>query len=133
VSFKQLLHQRCRVLRLVQGNANGRPTTMWSASAESVPVRLDLSFIRMGKDMGWTPEAGRAPDRSGVAFFFPDADIRVGDRLEILSGRPYGTYAVEGSVEELLTFSDPHHLEVSVREVAKSVARGAVADDPSIA
>lgn len=83
-----------------------------------IPCFLDLNYIRKGKDMIWTPEAGRAADRTGVLFALPDAPIKASSRLQIIKG-PIGTYSVNQVVDQSWRPTDLHHLEVGVTECAQ--------------
>jgi hypothetical protein len=89
-------------------------------AATSERCFLDLGFIRQGKDPQWTPEAGRASDRSGVLFLGPTTAMRPGDRIRMTKG-PSGTFQVEGAYDEAWRPSDRHHIELGVVEVAKAL------------
>lgn len=103
-------------------DSDGAPQYDYAAIATSVPCRVDLAFLRKGKDMGWTPEAGRSADRSGVAFFLPTATIRPGDRIVLTGGGVRGTFSLEGNLDQVADFhGELHHYECGVVEVAQAV------------
>lgn len=111
---------RCTVLRLVVTDVDGAASYDYASVATNVQCRVDLSFLRMGKDTGWTPEAGRPADRTGVAFFMPTAPIRPGDRIKLETGGVRGTFSLEGNLDEVPDFhGNLHHYEVGVTEVAQ--------------
>lgn len=89
-------------------------------------ARLDLNFVRPGKDILPAPEAGKAPDRIGVLFTFPYAPVRAGDRLVAIPN-DIGEMPVEGTFElrtkpdEAIGFASRHHLEMQVIEVNQNL------------
>lgn len=120
MSFRSLLGMRCTVLRLMVTDEDGAAAYAFAAVATNVPCRVDLSFLRMGKDTGWVPEAGRPADRSGVAFFMADAPVRPGDRITLTRGGVQGTFSLEGNLDQVPDFDgDLHHYEVGVAEVTQ--------------
>ena len=124
MSYASLLVHRVDVQRATVGEVDGLDTYDWNTVQTGVRCRLDLQYIRPGRDPQWTPEAGRATDRTGVAFFLPNTQIRSGDRLIVRKG-PKGTFLAEGAVDDAQDrhgFS--HHLEVGVREVPGPRAAG---------
>ena len=120
MAFNNLLKHRCAILRLHETNENGMPVTTWEVVDAGIKCYLDLNFIRKGKDPMWTPEAGRAADRSGVLFVERSSDIRSGDRVKMSKG-PTGTFSVEGAVDEAWQPERLHHYELGVVEVAKAL------------
>jgi hypothetical protein len=120
VSFESLLSMRCSVLRLIPTDNEGAATYDFHPIASNVQCRVDLAFLRTGKDTGWTPEAGRPADRQGVAFFLPTAPIRPGDRIKLTQGGVVGTFSLEGNLDQVVDFHGAlHHFEVGVMEVAQ--------------
>jgi hypothetical protein len=109
-------------MRLDPTNVDGVASYTYTKVASGVRCRVDLSFLRAGKDQGWTPEAGRASDRTGVAFFESGVNILPGDRIVMTKG-PTGTFLLEGSLDEVQDGLKTHHLEVGVTEVAKALGR----------
>lgn len=123
MSIRALLRHRADVYRLTESQVDGMPTATWRLVAAAVPCFVDLNFIRRGKDPTWTPESGRATDRSGVAFTMDTADVRSGDRLKISKG-PAGTFQVEGAVDEAWKPERLHHMEFGVVEVPSHIGTG---------
>lgn len=120
MSYRAMMKQRCDVLRLTVTQLNGYESQVWVTVKTGERCFLDLGFIRQGKDPQWTPEAGRAADRSGVLFTLPTTTIRPGDRIKMTKG-PVGTFAVEGAIDEAWRPTDKHHVELGVTEVAKAI------------
>jgi hypothetical protein len=89
--------------------------------------RLDLGFIRPGRDIPLAPESGKAPDRMGVFFTFAYAPIRAGDRLvaipNMMGKMPVkGTFEIRPKPDEAQGYSDTNHLEVQVIEVGQDLS-----------
>lgn len=123
MSLRSLLVHRAEVLRLATTNVDGAATYDWD-SLGVVPCRVDLSFIRSGKDPVWTPEAGRPADRTGVAFFAAGADVLPGDRIFMVAGGVEGTFELQGTLDFVQDRRGrTHHLECGVIEVAKPLGR----------
>lgn len=97
-------------------------------SALGVPgqllCRLDLMLTRPGKDVPPPVTAGRAPDRVGVLFCSPTPELHAGDQVRCLKGPVVGTFEVRSIPDVALAFSDGHHLEVPIVEVAQSLDVG---------
>jgi hypothetical protein len=121
VSIKAMMKHRVDVLRLSETQVDGMPVHTWTQVASGQRAYLDLNYIRKGKDPIWTPEAGRASDRSGVLFMMGDAPIMSGDRIKVTTG-PSGTFQIEGAVDEAWKPERKHHLEVGVVEVSGMIA-----------
>ena len=121
MSYGSLLKHRCDVLELQQSFVKGVPQSSWVVVATDVRCFLDLNFIRKGKDPMWTPEAGRAADRSGV--FFTKHVVKSGQRIKMKFG-PSGTFLIEGAVDEAWRPTSRHHFEVGVTEVPKQLSDG---------
>jgi hypothetical protein len=84
--------------------------------------RLDLGYIRQGKDQPPPVVAGRAPDRTGLMFFDRGNDIRAGDRVRCITGPVEGTFEIRAIPDVAQGFSIAHHMEVQIFEVAKTAA-----------
>lgn len=88
--------------------------------------RLDMSFVRPGKDIAPAPEAGKAPDRIGVMFVSPDAPIRAGDRIVAIEnelGRIVvkGTFEIRYIPDEAVDYDSVHHIEVQIIETNQNL------------
>lgn len=118
-----MLKHRCDLLELQETFEDGIAVSEWTVVASKVKCFLDLNFIRRGKDPVWTPEAGRASDRSGVLFVHGNAPARSGMRVRMSFG-PSGTFLIEGAVDEAWRPTSRHHLEVGVVEVPSQISNG---------
>lgn len=92
--------------------------------------RLDLMFVRQGKDAPMPVTAGRAPDRVGVLFcdLMPDAVtgqslLRAGDRIQMVSGPVAGVFEIKAIPDVALGYTGGHHSETQVVEVAQSAVQ----------
>jgi hypothetical protein len=131
----------CRVLRLdpTLGPA-GAMTFSWDPVITVVdPVlgqpgllqcRLDLTFLRPGKDQPSPIVAGRAPDRTGVCYFdlsnAPDGSplVKAGDRLQCVSGPIFGTFEVRLIPDVAQDLTGASHCETQVVEVSQMLKPG---------
>lgn len=118
MSFKSLLSHRCNLYDLVTSDDDGSPITSYrKVNTRPIPCRLDLNFIRQGKDQMWIEAIARPEDRTGVMFFLPDAPIRSGVRAEIIKG-PKGIFQIQGAIDEAWGFNSLDHYECGVIEVS---------------
>lgn len=92
--------------------------------------RLDLLFVRPGKDQPQPLVAGRAPDRTGVCYFdlAADADgsslVKAGDRLKCVSGPVFGTFEVRLVPDVAQGMLAGHHCETQVIECSQMLKTG---------
>lgn len=91
------------------------------APLDSVPCRLDLVFLRPGKDALPAYEAGRATDRLGVMFCGAEVNLQAGDRVVATSGPVSGTFEIRSIPDRALDFSTAHHIEVQIVETNQTL------------
>lgn len=133
MTLTHLLNSRVAVERLQLSTSNGRAQMMWipqPAPLNYVRCRLDLNFLRPGKDVPMAVEAGKAPDRIGVMFCEIADGIKAGDRIRAVPNDigliPVpGTFEIRVIPDVAQAYSAGHHVEVQIVEVAQSVAEGA--------
>lgn len=109
--------------------ASGGVASMdWFAvpGGEYVPCRLDLNFVRPGKDIAPAPVAGKAPDRIGLMFCGSDWVGRAGDRIVAIPGdvgdMPVaGTFEIRVIPDVVVGFAAAHHLEVQILETNQAL------------
>lgn len=129
--MRHLYPSRAEALRLHSNLVNGTPLISWvkvgavldpyvGAPGEFM-CRLDLTFVRPGKDQPAPVVAGRAPDRVGVLFYDATPDLRAGDRIRLLAGPVTGMFELRTIPDPVQAFSTVHHLEVQVIEVAQQL------------
>lgn len=144
--MRALYRSVVQVLRLSATVSGGVATTTWAPVPDMVdPVwgvagqlqcRLDLQFTRPGKDIQMPLVAGRAPDRTAVAFFDCAADsngallVRAGDRLECISGPVQGTFEIRVIPEVAQDFIGAHHVEIQVIETSQALQPGSLTPFP---
>ena len=131
-----LFNSAVRVEEMRMSQINGSPTMSWVPSTSTDPAvdamyhflkcRLDLNFIRPGKDVLPAQVAGKAPDRYGILFTFPYAPLRAGQRIVAIPNE-YGDIPVTGTFDirvvpdQAIDFSTRHHIEVQIVETAQNL------------
>jgi hypothetical protein len=101
--------------------------------------RLDLTFLRPGKDQPSPIVAGRAPDRTGVCYFDLASDengvplILSADRLQCVSGPIFGTFDIRLIPDVAQDLIGAHHVEVQVVEVSQMLKPGSPQPFPGTA
>lgn len=129
--MRHLYHTRAEVNRLRQDFNNGVPTMTWQQVDDiidpflAVPgelmCRIDLAFVRPGKDQPMPVVAGRAPDRVGLMFFDATDEILSGDRITCIDGPIKGTFEIRAMPDPAAGWSSAHHMEVQIIEVAQNM------------
>lgn len=113
-----------RVERLVLTANNGVPAYTWVAQGaplDAVPCRLDLNFVRPGKDQLPALEAGRAPDRVGVLFCASEVALKAGDRVVTTKGPVTGTFEIRAIPDQAVAYASANHIEVQIIEVNQNL------------
>lgn len=115
---------------------DGVPDAGWAQAHDADPAldamlqfltgRLDLGFVRPGKDIVPAPEAGKAPDRMGLLITHPYAPLRAGDRIVAIPNEQgkipvSGTFEIRPKPDEVQGYDDTHHTEVQVIEVGQDL------------
>lgn len=128
--MEHLFISAVRVDRLQLSVTDGRPSMTWMPSPEKgagfLKCRLDLTFVRPGKDQPAAENAGRAPDRVGVMFCGPYSPIKAGDRIVAIPNE-YGQTPVQGTFEIrvipdlALNYNSAHHIEVQILETNQTL------------
>lgn len=138
-SPRWLYRTTANVLRLVSSlGTDGGLTLTWGAVDAIVDpyldapgqllCRLDLTFVRPGKDQPPAIVAGRAPDRVGVLFFDMLTDdsgtptVRAGDRIQCIAGPIFGTFEIRNIPDVAQDYIGAHHVETQVIEVSQALA-----------
>jgi hypothetical protein len=140
----------CQVLRLNPVVGSGGGMTMSWAPVTSVvdpplgqpgllKCRLDLLFVRPGKDQPMPIVAGRAPDRIGVCYFDLATDdsnvplVLAADRLKCVAGPIFGTFDIRVIPDVAQDMIGAHHVEVQVVEVSQMLKPGSPTPFPGSA
>lgn len=128
MSFRSLLNSRVQIYRLSIFTQDGVATNQWLALASPfnyIPVRLDLSYLRPGKDVQPPIQQGRAPDRVGVMLYEPGAGFEASD-IVVAIPNDYGQIPIPGAFQlrtipdEIQAYSAQHHLEASILETSQA-------------
>lgn len=139
--LRNLYNSRVQVSRLASTLTSGggmslvwTPLNVFLDPTEDQPgfmsCRLDMGFIRPGKDQPAPLVAGRAPDRVGVCYYDPVTDsngvpvVQAGDRLTCVAGPIFGIFDVRLVPDVAQDYTGAHHVEVQVIEVAKQTQPG---------
>lgn len=128
--MRHLYNSRCKAEVMQKANVDGVAESSWAPAGDTeeekkilayIKCRIDLNFVRPGKDIPQAPVAGQAPDRMGLLLCDPDIPLKAGMRL-VTVPNDYGKMPVTGTFEMraipdgAIGFSDTHHLEVQVIE-----------------
>lgn len=145
--LRSLYRSKVQVLRLSPAlNSSGGMSVSWAPLTGILDLtldqpgymwcRLDIGFMRPGKDVPAPLVAGRAPDRVGVAYYDMVADasgvplVQANDRLLCVQGPITGMFEVRMIPEVAQDFVGGHHIEVQVIEVARQTQPGSVTPFP---
>ncbi len=128
--MRHLYNCRVAVDEISGALVNGTPVLTWVQLATNLDTylpgtqgelmcRLDLQFMRPGKDAPMPIVAGRAPDRVGLMFFDTAAAVRAGQRIRVLAGPVTGVFEIRTTPDPAVDMSTAHHMEVQIIEVAQ--------------
>jgi hypothetical protein len=123
--MEHLFSSVVRTEHMVESMSDGVPSWDWvpyGDARNAIRCRLDLNFIRPGKDAPPAQEAGRAPDRIGVMFCGSTAGIRAGDRIVTVSGPVVGTFDIKAIPDVAVDYASAHHIEVQIIETNQQLA-----------
>lgn len=89
--------------------------------------RIDMGFLRPGKDIAPAPEAGKAPDRIGVMFCDPWVPIRAGYRFVTIPNddgeEPVkGVFDLRVNPDGAVGYKSVHHLEMQIIESVQNLS-----------
>lgn len=128
--MQHLFNSVVKTRRLSSSQVDGMVTTQWTDVTTGglgyVSCRIDLNFIRPGKDEPAPLQAGGAQDRYGILFCGPSVPFKAGDRIKCIPNG-FGELPVEGTFEirsipdKAIDFSRAHHIEVLVFEVPQDL------------
>jgi hypothetical protein len=126
--MRHLFSSAFRVEEMRYQTVNGRAVLDWAVvpGLEYVKGRLDLNFIRPGKDIAPAPVAGKAPDRIGILFTDWDAGLKAGQRIIMIPNDQMempvqGTFEIKVIPDVAVGFSSAHHLEIQVLETVQDL------------
>lgn len=144
--MRALFPSTAEVSRLSAVVSGGAASTTWTVPQVNMDpyldtlgqfkCRLDLQFVRPGKDQPQPIVAGRAPDRVGVLFFSLVTDtsgiplVLSGDLITMVAGPINGTFEIRLIPDVAQDFVGAHHVEVQVIEVSQVLQPGSVTPFP---
>lgn len=128
--MRHLFNSTAEILESVTDIIDGARVQTWQKSTVSFDAtmpagelrcRLDLIFLRPGKDQPAPIVAGRTPDRTGIMYCSSTPSLKGGQIIRISSG-PYtgASFLLKMRPDEAQDFSGSHHIEVQVFEVAQA-------------
>lgn len=82
--------------------------------------RLDLLFVRPGKDAPQAIQAGRAPDRIGTLYCMVTPNLRAGQVITCLTGPVTGSFVIKAVPDVAQDWDSAHHFEVQVVETGQA-------------
>lgn len=125
--MEHLYSSTCKVQRLVKSVQNGMVSANWTDVStpplSSFKCRLDLNFLRPGKDAPPAYEAGTAPDRVGIMFCSASLPLLPGDRIVTVSGPVSGVFEIKMIPDIAIDYSSGHHIEVQIVEAVQNLER----------
>lgn len=125
--MRHLFASRVEVLESVTDIVDGARVQTWNKSSldfdptcgpGEMKCRLDLIFLRPGKDAPAPVVAGRSPDRTGVLFCSNTPALQGGQIIKVIDGPHVGSmFLLKMRPDEAQAFAGSHHIEVQVHEV----------------
>lgn len=122
--MEHLYSSICKAQKVQTVVNDGEAETTWAdlpAPLDAFPCRLDLIFLRPGKDAPVAQEAGVAPDREGIMFCSAELPLKAGYRVVTLEGPVSGTFDLRAMPDVALDYSSGHHIEVKIVETPQSL------------
>lgn len=126
--MQHLFSSAVRVERMGLTASGGVASMDWTVvpGGEYVKCRLDLNFLRPGKDIAPAPVAGKAPDRIGLMFCSNGTPIKAGDRIVTIpndSGQMpvEGTFEIRVIPDTVVGYSAAHHIEIQILETNQAL------------
>ena len=128
--MRHLFNSKVEILESVTDVVDGARVQTWQKStAKFDPVsapgemkcKLDLIFLRPGKDAPAPVVAGRTPDRTGVLYCSYTPNLKAGQIIRVLTGSHVGSaFLIKMRPDEAQNSRGTHHIEVQVFEVAQT-------------
>ncbi len=125
--MRHLFNSKVEILEAFTDVVDGARVASWSKSTANFdPVcgpgemkcRLDLIFLRVGKDVPQPIQSGRSPDRTGVLYCSYTPSLRGGQIIRVIDGPFTGaSFLLKMRPDEAQNFKGTHHIEVQVFEV----------------
>jgi hypothetical protein len=128
--MRHLFRSTVEILESVTTIVEGARVQAWNKSTKSfdstcpqgeMKCRLDLIFLRPGKDAPAPVVAGRTPDRTGVMFCSNTPSLQGGQIVRVIKG-PYAgsSFLLKMRPDEAQDYFGSHHIEIQINEVAQA-------------
>lgn len=128
--MRHLFNNTVEILESITTIVEGARVQAWNKSSANfdatcapgeMKCRLDLIFLRPGKDAPMPVVAGRTPDRTGIMYCSNTPELKGGQIVKVVAG-PYlgSSFLLKMRPDEAQNFSGSHHIEVQVFEVAQA-------------
>lgn len=128
--MRHLFNSTVEILESITDVVDGARVQTWQKSTNSfdatcgpgeMKCRLDLIFLRAGKDAPAPIVAGRTPDRTGVMYCSYTPSLKGGQIMRVIKG-PFtnSSFLLKLRPDEAQNFSGTHHIEVQVFEVSQA-------------
>jgi hypothetical protein len=128
--MRHLFKSTVEILESTTTIVDGARVQAWNKSSASfdpqcgpgeMKCRLDLIFLRPGKDAPAPIVAGRTPDRTGVMYCSYTPSLQGGQIIRVISGPFTGSsFLLKMRPDEAQDFNGTHHIEVQIFEVAQA-------------
>jgi hypothetical protein len=128
--MRHLFNSTVEILESTTDVIDGARVQAWSKStAKFDPVcapgemkcKLDLIFLRPGKDAPAPVVAWRTPDRTGVLYCSYTSNLKAGQIVRVIDGSHTGaSFLIKMRPDEAQNRRGTHHIEVQVFEVAQA-------------
>jgi hypothetical protein len=125
--MRHLFSSKVEILEATTTIVEGARVQSWEKSSEDfdstcspgeMKCRLDLIFLRPGKDAPAPIVAGRSPDRTGVLLCSNTTSLQGGQIIRVIAGPYLGSmFLLKMRPDEAQDFSGSHHIEVQIHEV----------------
>jgi hypothetical protein len=128
--MRHLFASRVEILEAITDIVDGARVQSWNKStanfdptcgAGEMKCRLDLIFLRPGKDQPAPVVAGRTPDRTGVMYCSYTPALQGGQVIKVINGPFTGSmFLLKMRPDEAQAFNSTHHIEVQVFEISQA-------------
>lgn len=125
--MRHLFKSTVEIIESVTDIIDGARVQTWAKSSAKfdpelgnglMKCRLDLIFLRVGKDAPAPIVAGRSPDRTGVMYCSYTPNLQSGQIIKVISGPHTGSsFLLKMRPDEAQDYNGTHHIEVQVFEV----------------
>jgi hypothetical protein len=124
--MRHLFKSTVEILESITTVVDGARVQAWHKSSDNfdptcgageMKCRLDLIFLRPGKDAPAPVVAGRSPDRTGILYCSYTPSLQGGQIIRVIDG-PFtsSSFLLKMRPDEAQDFNGTHHIEVQIFE-----------------